>query len=152
MAAKVNRAMSRLMGRLSALRQTLRKDERDLLDGLVLGATADEVVAHRMIPQAPEQAARKSATSVAKRANQRTNTGAAAEVVAHSMVSRVDKGAATSVAKRVNPRVNTNAEPEVVAHSMVSRVDKGAATAVAKGVSARIDWDADKKSYRVNGD
>ncbi len=148
MAKNPNLALGRLMGRLSALRQTLRKDERDLLDGLVLGATADEVVAHRMISQAADQASRKAVTAVAKR----VNAGAQPEVVAHRMISQAADQASRKAATAVAKRVNTGAQPEVVAHGMVSQAVNLGARAAAKAVSARLDWDADKKSYRVNGD
>ncbi len=47
MADKKKQALKRLVKKLSALRATLRRDERELLDQLVLGSAA-EVQAHAM--------------------------------------------------------------------------------------------------------
>ena len=44
---KQDQALKRLLKKLSALRATLKSDERTLLDGLITGA-ADEVGAHSM--------------------------------------------------------------------------------------------------------
>ena len=42
-----DQALKRLLKKLSALRATLKSEERNLLDGLIIGS-ADEAAAHRM--------------------------------------------------------------------------------------------------------
>ena len=95
MADKQAQALKRLTKKLSALRKTLRKDERELLDALILG---DE---------------------------------AAAEVNAHSLVSKADR-----VAK-------ADTVAEVQAHRLAA-----AATAAA-AVSAVVSFDAVTGNYIV---
>jgi hypothetical protein len=48
MADKQTQALKRLTKKLSAMRKTLRKDERDILDQLVVGGPAGEVQAHKI--------------------------------------------------------------------------------------------------------
>ena len=62
--AKQDIAFTRLLKKLSALRATLKGDERALLDGLVLGAQ-DEVSANsmRVIPISPAKSLAKSMTA-----------------------------------------------------------------------------------------
>jgi len=168
MATKTNRALNRLMGRLSALRQTLRTEERDILDRFVLGATVKEVEAHRLNMDEPAVAKKvadrvnlkANAGAAVKRVNMKAAVGSQPEVVAHRLnmdepavakkvAERVNLKAAERVNMRVNMRVNAGAQPEVVAHGPVSQEDKKVADRVNMRVNARLDWDADKKQYRV---
>ena len=64
-----DQALKRLLKKLSALRATLKSEERNLLDGLIIGS-ADEAAAHRM--------------NVGSRVTPRT-TPAADEAAAHRM-------------------------------------------------------------------
>ena len=57
MDVKQDQAVKRLLKKLSALRATLKNDERSLLDQLVTGA-ANEVEAHRLSPKSPVASAR----------------------------------------------------------------------------------------------
>jgi len=149
MATNPNRALTRLMGKLSALRLTLRKDERDLLDELILGARV-EVAAHAMNAEARVT---KIADKHDKKASSRTTheveahrmDGAVAKQVVGRLTARID----SAPEKRINKRISGRGQPEVVAHRMD---DKAAATAMDKKLTARLDWDADKKLYRVNID
>ena len=125
MADKQTQALSRLAKKLSALRVTLRKDERDLLDELILGHAA-EVAAHSM-----NAAAAKA-----------SKTPRAAEVAAHSMNAAAAKASKT-------PRA-----AEVAAHSMAGAASKSAKTtrmgeASAHMVNELIEFDAQAKAYRV---
>jgi hypothetical protein len=94
MASKQTQALARLVKKLSALRATLRKDERDLLDQLILG----EVAGHGMA------SAKASRASAAK----------AAEVAGHGM-----SAAKASAAKASQPMGAKAARvAEVEAHGM----------------------------------
>ena len=88
---KQDQAFKRLLKKLSALRATLKNDERSLLDGLVIGS-ADEVEAH----------------SLATRPTPRPSAGAD-EVKTHSLTTRPTP--------RPTPRPSAGAD-EVEAHSM----------------------------------
>ena len=143
MADKRTQALKRLVKKLSALRATLRKDERDLLDELVLGAPA-EVAAHGMtsavasklvMSRAVEVAAYGMISAVFKAASKR-----ATEVAAHGMTSAV-------ASKPVMSRA-----AEVAAHGMTSAKTEGAVTgakAVASGATMRISLDAKRGVFEV---
>src|SRR5574340_235707 len=128
-----DKALPRLLKKLSALRTTLNKDERTILDRMVTGA-ADEVVAHRMDgPISP------------------IHTEAAAEVVAHKMnVDRVteikQEAASEVVAHRFNmdkaAEISQEAAAEVVAHQM----NVGRVTEIKQ---ERIVYDEKKNEYRL---
>ncbi len=78
MADKQIQALKRLVKKLSALRATLRRDERQLLDQIILGLSA-EAAGHAMTRAASKGAA----------------TPKPIEVAAHAMTSAASKGAAT---------------------------------------------------------
>jgi regulator of extracellular matrix RemA (YlzA/DUF370 family) len=147
--SKTNLALNRLMGRLSALRLTLRKDERDLLDQFILGATVAEVEAHRLTEQPNQKANPKLTERVTPKASMRVTEKIQPEVVAHRLVEQPSQKANPKLTERVTPktsmRVTEKIQPEVVAHSMVTKADKQ----VPQAAVARLDWDADKKQYRV---
>jgi hypothetical protein len=67
---KQNLAVNRLLKKLSALRATLKSDERNLLDGLIT-APVDEVGAHAMhiTPISPARSTARSASPDETRAN-----------------------------------------------------------------------------------
>jgi len=89
MDAKQEKALARLLKKLSALRVTLAKDERDILDQFVLGARA-EVAAHGMT-MAKVSAARVSSAKVS------AAKALAAEVTGHAMSEAVVFDAAKKV-------------------------------------------------------
>ena len=64
---KQTQALKRLTKKLSALRTTLRKDERDLLDQLILGASAD-VAGHALTSAISTEAVTSRPTEVAAHA------------------------------------------------------------------------------------
>lgn len=70
---KQDQALKRLLKKLSALRATLKSDERSLLDGLII-SSADEAVAHVM--------------NVGARVTPQV-TAAADEAVAHAMTVKI---------------------------------------------------------------
>ncbi len=131
MADKQTLALKRLLKKLSALRVTLRRDERDLLDQLVLGASAD-VAGHAMVGAASTQAA------AAKMAR-----AASTEVAAHQLA----KAAATKAAAAKMARA---ASTEVAAHAMST---EAAARGVVSGaqlassIRAAIAFDAARAIY-----
>lgn len=92
MDVKQDQSFKRLLKKLSALRATLKNDERKLLDQLVIGS-ADEVEAHSLTPRPTP------------RPNPRPST-AADEVKAHSMKNERPK------VERVNLRVAFDATKE----------------------------------------
>jgi hypothetical protein len=124
MADKKNQALGRLTKKLSALRATLRKDERDLLDELILGAAA-EVAAHSMTTAAATKAMKTPKT---------------VEVAAHSMTT----AAATKAMK-------TPKTVEVAAHSMAGAASKSARVSrpSARRINELIEFDEQAKVYRV---
>ena len=81
---KETQSLKRLTEKLSALRRTLRNDERDLLDQLVLGAPAAEVEAHRMADQ------KVTAKTVAE-----------PEVEAHKMTDEAATEGSAAIQKRI---------------------------------------------------
>src|SRR5512137_3066428 len=107
MADKEFQALKRLVKKLSALRATLRRDERVLLDEMVLGSAA-EVSAHAMTNAASKGA----------------KTPKPSEVSAHAMTNAASKGAKT-------PK-----PAEVSAHAMTNAASKGAKTPKPAEVSA----------------
>jgi len=163
MADKRTQALKRLVKKLSALRATLRKDERDLLDELVLGAPA-EVAAHGMtsavaskpvMSRAAEVAAHGMTSAVSKAASKR-----ATEVAAHGMTSAVASKPVMSRAAEVAAHGMTSAvskaaskrATEVAAHGMTSAKTEGAVTgakAVASGATMRISLDAKRGVFEV---
>jgi len=110
MDVKQDQAVKRLLKKLSALRATLKNDERKLLDQLVTGP-ADEVEAHSLSPKSPFAAAK--AAKAAKDAN---------EVEAHSL-SPKSPFAAAKAAKAAR---DAN---EVEAHSLSPKSPFAAAKA-----------------------
>jgi len=88
---KQTQALKRLTKKLSALRTTLRKDERDLLDQLILGASAD-VAGHALTSAISTEAMTSRPTEVAAHAmtsakSTEAVTSRPTEVAAHAMTS-----------------------------------------------------------------
>ena len=104
---KETQSLKRLTEKLSALRRTLRNDERDLLDQLVLGAPAAEVEAHRMADQKVT-----------------AKTFAEPEVEAHRMADQNQKVTA-----------KTFAEPEVEAHRFANEAEAIGSAAIQKRIT-----------------
>lgn len=81
MADKQSQALKRLTKKLNALRKTLRADERNLLDRMVLGEeAAAEVVAHRVTSKVADKAVEVRAHRFASKAADKVS-----EVVPHQM-------------------------------------------------------------------
>lgn len=141
MADKQTQALKRLTKKLSALRKTLRKDERDLLDQLILGEGAAEVSAHKFSSKASSKAAEVEAHKFTPKAATK-----AAEVVVHSMAPKASPKAsqaavevtAHKLSASSRPVVSYNAstgsyivveeEPEVAGHSFKAAASPIAAT------------------------
>ena len=136
---KQDQAFKRLLKKLSALRATLKNDERSLLDEMVTGP-ADEVEAHSMNNRPHPRPASRPA-------------GAADEVEAHSMNNRphprpagrpagsADEVEAHSMDARPHPRPHPAAD-EVEAHSM--KDDRPHPSRPWRGVAC----DPDKEEYQ----
>ncbi|MCL5999149.1 MAG: hypothetical protein M1546_24260 [Chloroflexi bacterium] len=121
MADKQVQLFKRVLKKLTALRKTLPKSERDILDAIVLRNSA-EVAAHGMVTDAAAN------TAVFGRT-------AAPEVAAHGMVT--DAAANTAVFGRT-------AAPEVAAHGMVTdAVTHDVAFGTALQAAGAIYLDAD---------
>ncbi len=134
MADKKNQALKRLLKKLSALRATLRHDERVLLDEIILGSVA-EVSAHTMTAAASKGAktpkpAEVSAHAMTTAASKGAKTPKPAEVSAHAMTTAASKGAKT-------PK-----PAEVSAHAMTTNV-------IPNSINAMIEFDAQAKVYKV---
>ncbi len=138
MADKQTQALKRLTKKLSALRQTLRADERSLLDRMILGdEAAAEVQAHRLIRKADRVAkADVEAHRLIRKADRVARVAALAEVKAH----RLD--AAATAAAAVNAVVIFDAatgnyviaaeEPEVEGHLLKEAVNRKVTQVTAK--------------------
>jgi hypothetical protein len=88
MADKQTQALKRLTKKLSALRKTLRKDERELLDALILGdEAAAEVKAHSLVGRADRVAKADVVAEVQAHRLAQAATAAAAAVSMRSLVS-----------------------------------------------------------------
>ncbi len=149
MADKEFRALNRLVKKLSALRATLRSDERGWLDQLVLGSAAP-------VP----------ATVMTTAASKAAKTPRSAEVAAHAMNTAASKGAKTPKPTEVAAHAMTTAASkgaktpkpaEVAAHAMNTAASKGAKTPKPAEVAAHslivsIEFDADGKAYKVKSD
>jgi hypothetical protein len=110
MADKQKAALNRLTKKLGALRATLSKDERVLLDRIVL--STPDVSGHKMVNAA-------SGSKKALKAN---------EVAAHSMTTAAS-GATTAALK-------ASKASEVALHSMTTGAATGATTAALKAAGA----------------
>ncbi len=113
MADKQTQALKRLTKKLGALRQTLRADERSLLDRIILGdETAAEVRAHKAGGggYGPRRAA------AAKAADK------AAEVRAHKLAPKVADKVAEVEAHKLAPKVAEKVA-EVEAHRLAPKAD-----------------------------
>jgi hypothetical protein len=100
MADRQTQALKRLTKKLNALRKTLRADERNLLDRMILGdEAAAEVVAHRMTTKAADKTA---------------------EVVAHRMRPMVDSASRPMISydSASGNYIVAWEEPEVEAHRL----------------------------------
>ena len=129
-----DRVFDRLLKKLSALRATLKGDERDLLDGLVVSSTED-VGAHsmRVIPISPA----------------RSNAKSVAPDEAHANAMKVST--AKSVAKSKAPdEAHANAMKVSTAKSVAKSVAPDEAHANAMKIStARIVFDPNKDEYQL---
>jgi hypothetical protein len=159
MAAKQVLAMKSLARKLSALRVTLRKDERVLLDQMVLGAFS-EVQGHAM-----HGAASGAATGAAVGAASSAATGAAVGAASGVLHDAKNKKRGTEVEGHMmdwRPAMHEAASAgavrdqsaEVSGHAMQGAA-VGAATSAATGaavgaaVGAAITFDSKKKAYVV---
>jgi hypothetical protein len=161
---------SRLLKKLSALRSTLRKDERDLLDAMVL-RSAEDVSAHVLntakaigakatakATGADEVAAHGLATAKATGAKQTAKATDADEVAAHGLATvkatgvkatGADEvaahGLATAKATGAKQTAKATGADEVAAHAMINSEDE--AKAFIK--STRVVFDEVKQTYRI---
>ncbi len=131
MADKQSRALGRLLKKLSALRVTLGKDERDLLDQLVLGAKA-EVGGHALTSRVAAKPSSKPSERIAGRA----------EVGGHALTSRVTAKPSTKPSERIADRA------EVGGHALTSRVTAKPSERIT--LQGRIVFDNAKKTYKVS--
>ena len=97
MEAKQAQVLKRVTKKLSALRVTLRKDERDILDQLILGAKA-EVGGHRL-----------ASAKASRAASSRVAAAKAAEVDAHAMSNAMSARASSAKAAEVGAHAMSNA-------------------------------------------
>ena len=117
---KQDLAINRLLKKLSALRATLKGDERDLLDGFVLGAS-DEVSAHGMkvIPISPARSMAKSMS--ADEAKAMSLKVSSAKTMAKAMTPDEAKAMGLKVNKTKNMGKVVDAD-EVAAHSLSVKI------------------------------
>ena len=172
------KAFNRLIQKLSALRQTLKGDERAMLDQLVLVNSSEvalhgitpplgqsamakkavsEIAIHQMDDAAARATAKKAVSNVAIR---RTNASAiakkaASEIAIHQMddatAKAVSKKAVSNVAiRRTNASaVAKKAASEIAIHAMnVSKAN--AEQPVSYAVSMRVTLDEGSGEYRIN--
>lgn len=157
MADKQKTSLKRLAKKLSALRATLSKDERVLLDQIVLGA--QEVKPHVMTSGAANPGKPKAASGGANEVmahrmiKSKAATGAANEVMAHAMTSRA--------ANPGKPKAATGGANEVMAHAMTpgtanqaastgaanQAASTGAASASSTGAASLLQFDAMTGGY-----
>jgi hypothetical protein len=157
MSANQEQSMNRLLKKLSALRATLRKDERDLLDAFVLSASgsADEVAAHSLA--AAKVTAAKATSKAAEADEARAHSLAAAKVTAAKATSKAsgaDEARAHSLAaaKVTAAKATSKASEadEVAAQSMVAaKVMEADEQAVIFVRTARVVLDEQKQSFRL---
>jgi hypothetical protein len=160
---KQDQAFKRLLKKLSALRATLKNDERSLLDGLVIGS-ADEVEAHslatRPTPRPSAGADEVKTHSLTARPTPRPTprpSAGADEVKTHSLTARptprptprpsagADEVKTHSLTARPTPRPTPRPSAgadEVEAHSMKNERPN------VERVNLRVAFDADKEEYR----
>lgn len=132
MDTKQQAALKRLTKKLSALRQTLRKDERELLDTIVLGQRA-EVKGHRLYGTTVGGATVGGAT-VGSRDKRTTKKGKGdAEVSGHAMF-----GSAT-----------TGPQNASVGSAVGSAATSAFGAATSTAIQASVTFDADSATYRV---
>jgi hypothetical protein len=128
---KQTQALKRLTKKLSALRATLRKDERDLLDQLILGASAD-VAGHALTSAISTEAVTSRPTEVAAHAMTSAKSSKPAsrraEVAGHTLTSAISTEAVTS------------RPTEVAAHAM---------TSATSSIREAIAFDSAKAMYKV---
>ncbi|MCC7164074.1 MAG: hypothetical protein IT331_16370 [Anaerolineae bacterium] len=126
MADKQKAALNRLTKKLSALRATLSKDERILLDRIVLG---NEVAGHKMTTDAARGARKRAVSSAASGGK---GAKKVSEVAMHGMTTGAVSGAKVT---QPNKRVVSGAQ---------AAVSSGAAN-----VGALLEFDAMTGGYRV---
>jgi hypothetical protein len=143
------KAFNRLIQKLSALRQTLKGDEREMLDRIVMTNTS-EVALHGITPPMGEAVSKKALSNVAIR---RTNADAAAKAVSKRAASEIaihemDDAAAKAVSKKAVSnvairRTNADAAAKAVSKRAVSEIaihemDDAAAKAVSKKAVSNV--------------
>jgi hypothetical protein len=102
MADKQTRALKRLTKKLSALRKTLRADERNLLDRMILGdEAAAEVQAHRITASAADMG--RPTIILDSRTHNYLITGEEPEVKAHTLVPVLTPKIARQVTEKAKP-------------------------------------------------
>ena len=117
-------AFNRLLKKLSALRATLKGDERNLLDGLIIGSV-DEVGAHslKVTPISPARSTAKATSPDEARANaMKVNT---ARSTARSTAKATSPDEARANAMKVNTARSTakaTSPDEVKAHSISVKI------------------------------
>ena len=156
MKASEEKAFNRLIQKLSALRQTLKGEERELLDRIVT-TSANEVALHSITPPMEGAVAKKILSTQAIR---RTNVDAAARAVSKRAASEVslhemDDAAARAVSKKATAKVairRTSSKAvakkgasEIAIHSM--NISKANAN---QPVSMRVSIDETTGEYKVN--
>lgn len=150
MADKQKAALNRLAKKLGALRATLSRDERVLLDRIVLGT--DEVIGHKVTTAAatgPKAANKVTEVAVHGMAGAATTGPKASkkvtEVSAHGMTTGATTGPKAS--KKVT---------EVTAHGMTTgaattgpKASKAANTGAISAATTLLEFDATTGGYRV---
>jgi hypothetical protein len=123
------KAIKRVLKKLSALRQTMRKDDARILDSLVFGQ--EEVMLHSMQDQAQSRLVRGAQPRLQQRASSRASSKAdprmaeaASEVELHrmSVSDRASSRAQQRLSKKADPRMD-QAASEVELHRMQQAQD-----------------------------
>jgi hypothetical protein len=156
MDVKQDQAIKRLLKKLSALRATLKNDERKLLDQLVIGSE-DEVEAHSIgwtpiIPNASSGADEVGAHALFNKSNpagaDRSNPSDVNEVGAHALFNKSNPAGAD--------RSNPSDVNEVGAHALFNKSNPaGADRSNPSDVNevgahfAKIVFDTDKEEYHI---
>jgi hypothetical protein len=139
-------ALKRVTKKLTAMRQTLTKDERQVLDLLIVGATT-EVKGHRMADQSAVSS--RVSSKVSKRAS------AAAEVQGHTMIdTRIGAMKDVNAMRDGGALKDVNAAAEVQGHMLTTAgalKDAGAVhdSGAAQDVRASVVFNAATSGYMV---
>ena len=141
---KQDQAFKRLLKKLSALRATLKSDERALLDGLITGA-ADEVGAHSMNVKAVN-----TAKNLAKHASPDEAKGLSMNVKAINTAKNLAKHASPDEAKGLSMNVKAiNTAKNLAKHASPDETKALSMDDQPAIVSVRVIYDPTQDEYRT---